>query len=207
MSLSNNVPVDELFYLKNAKEGRAVKLLKGRYSPPLQVYNRGQPLSFGVKGPLAGGLPSFRTLTQVTWPEGNVDEVAVLISATGNGADLQLSGLAVENSIRVFPLRSIRVMNFSGQKLFAQIGSFRGDLAAGPASAIPYPEVKTEPGRTGRFKVGIGRLVESGDSEIVFSGWADAWPTARTLLLILPPPTGSDKPEVVFVVDTPPPPR
>lgn len=208
MALSESVPVEGLFYLKNAKEGMALKLPRGRFSAGFAPFSRSQPLTFGVKGPLVDGAPSFRPLTQADWPEGGAEEVAVFIAATGAGADLRVNAVAVENGPRAFPPRTLRVMNFTGQKLFAQFGSFRGELAPGPARAVPYPEVQAEPGRTGRFRVGLGRMDAEGNPQILFSGWADAWPHARTLLLVTPPRPGSDKPEVKFLVDSlPPPPK
>lgn len=208
MAISDTLPAEGLFYLKNAKEGRALALPKGRFSAPMPLFSQGQPMVFGVKGPQVEGAPSYRPLVQAILPEGGVEEVAVFLAASGEGADMRLSALALDNGLKVFPPRSIRVLNFTGEKLFAQLDTFRGELPPGPANAMPYPEIKTEPGRTGRFRVGIGRMDTTGNPQILFSGWADAWPNARTLLLITPPKSGSDKPEVKFVVDNlPPPPK
>lgn len=206
MALSDSVPVEGLYYLKNAKEGVALNLPSGRFSTQLPPFSLTQPLTFGVKGPLVEGMPSFRPLAQANWPEGGAEEVAVFIAAAGEGAGMRLNAIAIENGLVAFPPRSLRVLNFSGQKLFAQIGSFRSDLPPGPARAIPYPEVKAELGRTGRFRVGLGRMDAEGRPEILFSGWTDAWPNARTLILVTIPRPDSRKPEVRFLVDSLPPP-
>jgi hypothetical protein len=201
LAISESVPVEGLFYLKTPKEGVALALPRGRFSAPFVPFSHTQPLTFGVKGTAAEGAPSFRVLTQAKWPEGDSEEVAVFLAATGEGPNFHLNAIAVDNSLRVFPPRSIRVMNFTGQKLFYQVDTVRGELPPGPARAVPYPEVKTEPGRIGRFRVGLGRMDAQGSPQILFSGWADALPQARTLIVVTPPPPGSDKPEVKFLVD------
>ncbi|NDC74054.1 hypothetical protein EBZ70_01900 [bacterium] len=200
MALSASVPAEGLFYLKTPKEGMAIALPRGRFSAPFVPFSHTQTLTFGVKAAAVEGVPSFRVLTQAKWPEGDTEEVLVFLATTGEGADSRMNAIAVENGPRVFPPRSVRVMNFTGQKLFAQFGTVRSELAPGPSRGVPYPEVQAEPGRIGRFRVGLGRMDAQGGPQILFSGWADASPESRTLIVVTPLP-GSDKPEVKILVD------
>lgn len=209
MALTDGIPEKGVFYLKDAKEGLPLVVNKSRLSAPVSAYSTTMPMTFGSKATDPQGAVTYKPMVQAAWPEVGAPEALVFLALSGEGAGAKLSAVAVDNGLKVFPRRTVRVLNFSGQKVFGQFGSFKGELAPGASRAVPYPEVPAPSGSVGRFQVGFGVIGPDGGSQLIFNGWTEAWPNARTLVLISPSTSpGSDRPRVKFLVDNlPPPPK
>ncbi len=207
MAVTDNVPGVGVYYLKGPKDGVSMTISKHRLSPPIIAGSTTTPLVFGTKATDPEGAVVFKPVTQASWPDAAATDALVFLGVSGAGAAARVSALAVDNSPAVFPLRTVRVINFSGQKILGQFGSFRGEFPPGASRAVPYPEVEAPKGGVGRFQIGMGMAAPDGSMDLIFSGWTEAWPQARTIILISPSSVpGSDRPKVRFMVDAAPPP-
>lgn len=204
LAVSPSPVLAELFYMRGPNDGVPLDVSTHRLSPAPMVAGPG-PLVLAVKRADAQGKQAFVPVAQAEWPQaGGVDRVLLLVAVSGSGRDTKVQAIAVDNSLAAFPMRSVRVINLSGRPLLGQYGDFRGELPAGPGKAVAYPAVKPAAnGGVGRFPVAIGQRAAQGESmKILFNGWTEAWPEARTLVLVVPG-ANAERPQVRFLVDTP----
>jgi len=173
---------EDLHYLRSSKEGIPVAVSSGRRSEPLPAPAAGEALVFGLKrADATTGESAFMPLCRIEWPGDGVTRALVLLAMDRE----KIRGVAVDDGERAFPRASLRVINLTGRSLLARWGGFQGELAPGPAAAKPFPRVATTTaGQPGRFQVGLGVRQPDGNAKVIFAGWTEAWPNARTLLLV-----------------------
>lgn len=204
LAISPSPVLAELFYMRGPNEGVPLDVSTHRLSPTPMVAGSG-PLVLAVKRADAQGKQTFVPVAQAEWPQGGgVNRALLFVAVNGSGRDTKVQVIAMDNSLAAFPMRSVRVINLSGRPLLGQYGDFRGELPTGPAKAVAYPAVKPPTnGGVGRFPVAIGQRAAQGESmKVLFNGWTEAWPEARTLLLVVPG-ANPERPQVRFLVDAP----
>jgi hypothetical protein len=87
-----------------------------------------------------------------------------------------------------------------------RIGDHQGELPPGVSPAHPY-RVRSETDFTqvGVFPFALA-INGAGGSRLLYETHVDAWPLGRSILFIIPPPTGSGELQIRALVDTPRPP-
>lgn len=173
---------DQLYHLRSDTDAEPVEIAVLQRAQPIEAKSTSGNIVLGARQTdAATGRTTYRPVVQVAWPAGAPDRVIVFLAP---GADGRLAAVAIDDSLRTFPARTLRVINFSGETLVGKFGGFQGTITPGPQGAVAYPAVEAPAGTTGRFRVGIGREDAAGNAKLVFNGWTEAWPNGRTLLLI-----------------------
>lgn len=174
----------QLHFLRSPTDAVPVSAPVLRRSALLEARSADTPVILALKqADPATGATVYRPVAQVAWPAGAPDRALVFVATDATGA---VRATAIDDSLKTFPAGTLRVINFSGETLLGRLGGFEGDIPPGPRPAVPYPDVDSPAGTTGRFRVGIARRDEDGGAKLVFNGWTEAWPNGRTLLLIRP---------------------
>ncbi len=174
----------QLHYLRSATDAVPLSAPVLRRSASVDTRSVGAPITLALKqADPATGATVYRPVAEVAWPAGAPDRALVFVATDATGA---IRATAIDDSLKVLPVGTLRVVNFSGETLLGRIGAFEGDIPPGPRPAVTYPDIDAPAGTTGRFRVGIARRDEAGDAKLVFNGWTEAWPNGRTLLLIRP---------------------
>ncbi|MFH1499647.1 MAG: hypothetical protein ABII82_17695 [Verrucomicrobiota bacterium] len=174
----------QLHYLRSPTDAVPLSAPVLRRSASLEVRSADAPVILALKqADPATGATVYRPVAQVAWPAGAPDRALVFVATDATGA---IRTTAIDDSLKVFPVGTLRVVNFSGEALLGRFGGFEGDIPPGARAAVPYPEIDAPAGTTGRFRVGIARRDDTGNAKLVFNGWTEAWPNGRTLLLIRP---------------------
>lgn len=173
---------DQLHYLRSATDAVAVAIPVMQRSEALKPKSIASPIILALKktDPTTGAV-AYEPVAQVDWPAGAQDRALVFIAPAAGG---RVGAVAVDDSLKTFPSRTLRAVNFSGLSLVGKFGSFQGTIPPGVSPAVPFPKVDAPAGVIGRFRVGVARQDDSGNVKLVYNGWADAWPSARTLLII-----------------------
>lgn len=174
----------QLHYLRSPTDAVPLSAPVLRRSASFEARTADAPVILALKqADPATGATVYRPVAQVSWPAGAPDRALVFVATDATGA---IRATAIDDSLKVFPVGTLRVVNFSGETLLGRFGGFEGDIPPGARAAAPYPDIDAPAGTTGRFRVGIARRDDAGNAKLVFNGWTEAWPNGRTLLLIRP---------------------
>jgi hypothetical protein len=181
LSVGDGALPENLHYLESPDEGVALTVSTFRRSALLPLV--GDTIVFGVprQNP-AEGESRFVAVCSVDRPVGITERALVLLTPETSG----LSGMMIDDSERVFPRGTLRVINLVGRPLAARWADVTGEMRPGPNPAKAYPVVKKGPaGQPGRFKLMAGVMREDGQgANLIYSGRVEARPETRTLLVV-----------------------
>lgn len=203
MAVTKSPVLAELVYLRGPSEAIPLNISTGRLSAEALPASPSAPVVIAVKRTDGQGKATHVQVAQVAWPDG-AEKAVVFIAVNGSGAGTKVQAFAVDHGLKAFPAKSLRIFNFSGRPLLAQLGDFKGEIAPGPGQVVAYPEIKIPEGSTvGRFPVAFGLKNEQGQPAMFFNGFTEAWPNARTLIVITPPPSAeAERPQIRFILDS-----
>lgn len=197
---------DQLYYLQGAKSaGKLVFFSNGR-SAPIKLSGAPKTLVFGVERIDPGTRQkTYVPVAEAAWPESTA-KALVLFTASG-GANPQVQAVAVNDGPKVFPLRSARLFNATGVPLLGKVAAFQGAVPPGISPAYPYEVRSEDPTKISTVPFAIAIQTTESGARLLYDGSGDAWPFARSLIVILPPRPGAKDLELRILVDSPPPPK
>lgn len=178
--------------------------LGNRRSAPVKVTDLARLLVFGVERiDPETQKPIYVPMVEVAWPGGAHNALVILFPGAG---DPRPRALAIDDGLKAFPLRSVRVLNATGATFLARISGFQGELPPGVSPAHPYKIIsETDLAQVGAFPLALAIDDPQAGPRVVYNSYADAWPLGRSLLHILPPAPGSDTLRIGALVDAPSP--
>ncbi|MFA6286650.1 MAG: hypothetical protein WC661_04630 [Opitutaceae bacterium] len=195
---------DQLYYLQGAKPPVKLAFFSNGRSAPIKLSGAPKPLVFGVERVDPDTQQkTYVPVVEVAWPESTAK--ALVLFTASDGASPQVQAVAVNDGPKGFPLRSARLFNATGVPLLGKVAAFQGAVPPGISPAYPY-EVKSEdPTKISTVPFAIAIQNPEAGARLLYDGSGDAWPFARSLIVILPPRPGSKDLELRILVDSPPP--
>jgi hypothetical protein len=160
------------------------------------------PAAAGGVAPAAANKPTFVPVGEVAWPKDATRKV-LLVLAASKGADGAVRAVAMNDDESVFPVHTVRVVNFTSATFLMRFNQSVKNLPPGTFEPIPYgvtvdPKAKDTPDIP---------FALAADDQIFFNGFIDPKPQSRTLVFVVPPTGKGTSPVVQFVRErlTPPP--
>lgn len=203
----NESPVwSQLFFLQGEKPPVKLAFSFDARSVPIQLTGAPKPLVFGMEriDPLTQ-KKIYVPVAEVAWPEST--NKALVIFATSGGAAPVVQAAAFDDSLKVFPLQSVRFFNATGHPLLGKVAKFEGSVPPGVSAAYPYTVRSKSLTQIDGFPFALAAQDAQGGAKLLYDGTGSAWPMARTLVVIAPPKLGAATIELRMLVDAPPAPK
>lgn len=204
-------PVDsplwaQLYFLPVGKPPVKLAFLPNSRSVPLKLTGSPQPLVFGVERiDPETGQKTYVPVAETLWPESAAKALIVFMASAGPGPQARL--VAVDDGPKSFPLRSVRFFNATPLTLLVKVSAFEGEVPPGASPAHPYSVISENPLHVGTFPLGIAINDPQAGGRLLYQGSGEAWPFARSMIVMMPPRPGSTDLELRILVDSPPPPK
>ncbi len=181
---------DRLYYLAGSKEPVKLVFQHNRRSAPFKITGTPKPLVFAVESldPVTR-KKTYVPVAEAAWPESAATTLVVFTVSSGEKPQVQ--AVAVDDGPKAFPLRSVRFFNTTGATLLVKAAGFQGEVSPGISSCHPYPVSSEDPNIVGVFPLALAINDPKEGARLLYSGNGDAWPSARSLVFILPPSQGS----------------
>ncbi|CAM2980187.1 hypothetical protein [Rariglobus hedericola] len=193
---------EQLYFLPAGKPPVKLAFLPNSRSVPIKLTGGPKPLVFGVERiDPETRQKTYVPVAETAWPEAAAKALVIFSTAAGTGPQVQL--VAVDDGLKAFPLRSVRFFNATGVPLLVKVASFEGEVAPGISPARPYSVVSDNPLQVGTFPLGIAINDPQAGGRLLYQGSGEAWPFARSLIVMVPPRPGSTDLELRILVDTP----
>ena len=193
---------DRLYYQEGAKPPVKLSFQNNRRSAPIKSAGAPKPLVFAIESidPVTQ-KKIYVPVAEAAWPEA-ASKTLVLFTASG-GASPQVQAIAVDDGIKVFPLRSVRFFNITGVTLLGKAANFQGEVPPGISPSHPYPVPSENPDVVGVFPLALAINDPKEGARLLYSGNSDAWPLGRSLIFVLPPAPDSTDLRLRVLVDNP----
>ena len=193
---------DQLYFLPAGKPPVKLAFLPNSRSAPLKLAGGPKPLVFGVERiDPETKQKTYVPVAETAWPEATAKVLVVFSTSAGTAPAVQL--VALDDSLKAFPLRSVRFFNTTGVPLLGKVAAFEGPIPPGASPSHPYEVVSDNPLRVGTYPLGIAINDPQAGGRLLYQGSGEAWPFGRSFIVILPPRPGSNDLELRILVDTP----
>ena len=195
---------DKLYYLAGAKDPVKLVFQNNRRSTPFKITGTPKPLVFVVENfdPITQ-KKTYVPVAETAWPESAITTLVVF--TVSGGTSPQVQAAAIDDGLKAFPLRSVRFFNTTGVPLLGKAAAFQGEVPPEISPAHAYPVTSENPDIVGVFPLALAINDPKEGARLLYTGNADAWPFARSLVFILPPSQGSADLRLNVLVDAPPP--
>ncbi|RRK01508.1 hypothetical protein Ga0100231_001560 [Opitutaceae bacterium TAV4] len=185
IALANDEILENFYCYINANDIPMVKLSTNRRSQPIALKKKPIHLVFVAKDGENTQKP-WKPLSEIAWP-GQTKNALVLFAVVPSANGKEVRGMPIDDSIDAFPIHSTRILNLTGQELYAKIGNTNIVLPKLLSNPIPYPPelLKDRDDKsTPRFPLGLAVKQGQDDFKILYRGYTEAWLNARKLLII-----------------------
>jgi hypothetical protein len=210
LSFTVYAPIDsplweQLYFLPAGKPPVKLAFLPNSRSTPLKLTGGPKPLVFGVERiDPETKQKNYVPVAETAWPDATAKALVVFSATAGTAPQVQL--VAFDDGLKAFPLRSVRFFNATPVPLLVKVAAYEGEIPPGISPARPYSVVSDNPLQVGTFVLGIAVNDPQAGGRLLYQGSGEAWPFARSLIVLIPPRPGSNDLELRMLVDTPRPP-
>jgi hypothetical protein len=192
--------LDQLYYLQGTKPPVKLTFFSNGRSVPVPLSGAPKPLVFGVERiDPETRQKTYVPVAEAAWPEATAK--ALVIFSVSAGASPQVQAVAIDDSLKAFPLRSVRFFNTTGATFLGKVAEFEGTVPPGLSAPHPYIVKSKSLTQIDGFPLALAVQDAQGGARLIYDGTASAWPLARTLVVILS--TGTDI-QLRPIVDFPP---
>jgi hypothetical protein len=149
---------------------------------------------------------TMQTVAEVVSPTESTDQFLIFVMPGADGVSVK--ALAIDDSPKTNPAHTVRVLNACGVSLITRVNAYSGELTSGKiTSPIEYPDMsQLPPNAFARYPFGLAVRSANGENIVLNSGFQEALPGTRTLLVVLAPDRpSSTKVRVRTFVDRPSP--